>query len=117
MNYHEPLFDDRAWSEHSMSSELPELESGQVVWLRCHFDMPPNDECSVWWLEMDQAWPEDAQVWVNYEQLPLPMTENPAKWEITYAIAMDDNVVTLQFTTLPRADFWQQIQVVPYPCH
>lgn len=115
--FHNPDFDDTDWPVIEDVSQIAPCEAGQVLWLRTHFDMPPNDECSVWWLESNTAWPTEAHVWVNYEKLPLPMMCVPARWEITYAIAMDENIVTVQLTTLPSDDFWQSLQIVPYPCH
>lgn len=114
--YHLPSLDDSAWLTVTSNTPLSPLKTGQTLWLRCHFEMPPNDECAYWWLELSQAWPEMARLWVNYEELPLPPQFSPAKWEITYAIAMGENVVTLQIHGNISPNLWQAMRCVPYPC-
>ena len=114
--YHLPTLDDSTWSGLLPQKQLPSLSNNEVLWLRCHFTMPPNDECSYWWLELAQTWPAHARIWVNYEALPLPPQFSPAKWEMTYAIAMGDNVVTIQTTSESTAQLCGGMRCVPYPC-
>lgn len=115
-SYYEPTFDDRDWPLFTADTQLSTIQTGEALWLRCRFEMPPNDECSYWWLELRQNWPVTARIWVNYEALPLPPEFSPAKWEMTYAIAMGENIVTLQLQELVTANLWQNGQCVPYPC-
>ena len=115
-NYHLPTLDDSTWSDLISQAQLPNLSTREVLWLRCHFTMPPNDECSYWWLELAQDWPTNTRIWVNYEALPLPPQFAPAKWEMTYAIAMGDNVVTIQASSASAAQICGGMCCVPYPC-
>lgn len=114
--YHSPKLEDSHWLNLAPLAKFPQLLAGQSIWLRYHFIMPPNDECSYWWLEFNQALPTSAKVWVNYEALPLPAHYSPAKWDITYAIAMDENLVTLQLRETVSIELCYTLLCVPYPC-
>ena len=109
--YDAPLLDDSAWHPLTALADTPHTE--QYMWARAHFLMLPNDECSTWWLELTEPLPSGARVWVNYEEIVLA---GRTREDITFAVAMDDNVVTLclPMAALPTA--WYKMACVPYPC-
>lgn len=74
------------------------------------FWMPPNEQCSTWWLEAES--PTQAEVWVNGHAVGTLGNDNPTL-EITQAIAMGENALTVR---LMGAAEWQALRVVPYAC-
>ncbi len=79
-----------------------------VTWLRCVVQMPPNDECSTWWLEMEGD--IAGEVWVNGQRVG----ELEATQEITQFVAMGDNHLVLKLTGGGTA--LQRVCCVPHPC-
>ncbi|MCB9436404.1 MAG: hypothetical protein H6673_05340 [Anaerolineales bacterium] len=79
--------------------------------LLTHFIMPPNDQCSTWWLEVEA--PVEAEVWVNGQALGL-LDALTTIVDITHAVAIGENTIHLRLSdgmaTLAGAS------VVPYPC-
>jgi hypothetical protein len=109
--YFEPGVDDTLWQP---LTDLPVLHPNERLWMRHGFEMPLNDECSTWWLELATPLPTSAQVWVNYEPIDL---QRPL--DVTYAVFMGKNVVTVYMT---EGEQWQKfaqnpkIILVPRPC-
>jgi hypothetical protein len=116
--YHDPQLDDRQWAVIvPRTSKLPYFTQHQTLWLRTHFDMPPNDECAYWWLTFPSKLPDHARLWVNYEEIETESEYDPPRWDITFAIAIGDNVVTLQLTKpVDKDSLWREVACVPYPC-
>lgn len=116
--YHLPAIDDSAWLTFNPDRSITPTHDTKYIWLRIHFEMHPNDECSVWWLEFTERLAHNSQLWVNYERLVVtPDNLNAPRWDITFAVAMGDNVVTLCVPILHwQAPLWAAA-CVPYPCH
>lgn len=76
-----------------------------------HFIMPPNDQCSTWWLEV--AAPVEAEVWVNGQSLGI-LDAVSTTVDITPAVAIGENTILLRL--LVGATAWGSASVVPYPC-
>lgn len=113
--YYIPEVKDQDWDLVKLSEGLPELYQDETLWLRYHFEMEPNDECTEWWLELGGPLPDETRIWVNYEEIDPVSDHFPPRWDVTYAIAMGNNVVTLRIEE-PITGIWRNIACVPYPC-
>lgn len=75
------------------------------------FFMPPNDQCSTWWLEVEP--PLQAEVWVN-GLVVGSLEPEVSMLEVTAAVVMGENTLTLVLQGQPIES--ERCQVVPYPC-
>lgn len=117
--YHDPDLNDQDWNTlRPKLAQLPVITQHETLWLRMHFDMPPNDECAYWWLEFPVGLPDGARLWVNFEAIDIEQAAQLSKWDVTHAIFIGDNVVTLQLSDIVANNpFWQEAKCVPLPCN
>jgi hypothetical protein len=86
------------------------INAGTSVWLRRTFVMPPNEQCASWWIEAESGF--QGEVWVNGQ----PVGQLSAvPLEVTQAVAMGENVITMRIDSLPR-QAPASLACVPYPC-
>lgn len=96
--YNSPELDDSQWGEMSVPSNwyVKGLDHHGVVWFRCTFDMPANDECSVWWLEfggVDYA----CDVWLNGTYIGHHSGYfGKFRFEVTTAVVMEKNTLVVR---------------------
>lgn len=110
-----PESDDSEWDILMLAHGLPQVLEDEVLWLKYHFEMPANDECAYWWLEVGGPLPDHTRIWVNYEEIDPVSDYFPPRWDITYAVAMGENVITLRINDTVTGQ-WRKMHVVPYPC-
>jgi len=87
---------------------LPQ-ERSETGWLHRTFEMPPNDECSVWWLEGSGS---TGDIWLNGM---LVGAGTPGQWrlDVTHAVTMEENIIIVNHQT---SEQWTSMVLHPYPC-
>lgn len=96
--------------------ELPDANIAHdgVLWLYSTFQMPPNEACSVWWLECTGV-ADRCKIWVNGQAIGEHHGAfTRFRFDVTYAVAMEQNSVLLCVTGEGR--IWGDIALSPYDC-
>ncbi len=96
--YSEAILDVSHWPQMPVPSNwhAEGLDHHGIVWFRREFDMPPNDECVVWWLEfggVDYA----CDVWVNGTYIGHHTGYfGKFRFDVTHAISMGSNTLAVR---------------------
>lgn len=102
------------------------------LWLRTRFTMPPNDACSVWWLECVGV-NDQCTIWLNGSKVGAHQGGTTRfRMDVTHAVMMETNTlllhVTCTETTEPQdgslltelpvnaGGVWGQVALTPYDC-
>lgn len=93
-----------------LNSEIFRMSGGFIL-LWQTFEMPPNDFCATWWLELVQ--PLNGQVWINRIYVGELSTE---RLEITKAVSLGSNQILLNMSLPLLNPIDELIACVPYPC-
>lgn len=132
-----PLTPDhwQGWQPISLPHRAP-LEASQAGWYATTFEMPPNDECSVWWLEAQGIY-HACRLWINGQEVGAHWGGfTRFRMEITDIVQMETNLLVIQvepsepplYTTLktglvplqaaptPAYGIWGSIRIMPYDC-
>lgn len=120
----QPIFLTNSWqywplSVGDISTRLPDtppqfisLSEAEAGWLRCTFEMPPNDECSVWWLE-GRGQQLGCEFWLNGMYIGVGQPDR-FRLEVTHAVRMEENVLLMR---QPQGAGWTSIVIRPFDCH
>ncbi len=96
--YSDSSLDTSAWQQMEIPANwyTHGLDHHGVVWFRREFEMPPNDECSAWWLEfggVDYA----CDVWLNGTYIGHHTGYfGKFRFEVTAAVQMEKNVLAVR---------------------
>lgn len=117
--YFESDIDSTNWDLVPVPSNWNDYSNTPSAWYRREFEMPANDDCSVWWLEC-QAVNYHCQIWLNGQFVGEHWGGfTRFRFDVTPYVQLETNQITLKVALHKPQDgggVWGDLELKPYDC-